>query len=433
MKNFTRRRFIRTGITGMIGLSVLPMLKGCKVGANDTIRLGFIGLGRQTIYLVDGFNQIPGVKIVAGCDVYEIKRQRFEQQVRSFQESQNQTVEVSIYENYKDILERDDIDAVVIATPDHWHAIQAIDACRAGKDIYLEKPVTFTIHEGIEVVKAVRAHDIVLAVGSQQRSDPNFQHAVKLVQEGRLGNLTKVNAWVGPPPKPYDLPEEPIPAGLDWENWLGPNPYVHYNHRLNPPISLDPPKFEQFWAEWRYYKEVGGGFLTDWGAHNFDIAQWALGKDNSGPVRIIPAGTEGNDYIHFIYENDLLVANEPFTEDENFGVKFASNNAWIQVFRGRFEASDPSLMPSDKGIDGEAVPYETGTPHLEDFIDAMRSRRDPIANIEAGHRTGSVGILGNIATDLQRPLNWDPTSERFVEDPEADKLLHREYRQGYSL
>jgi predicted dehydrogenase len=433
MKNLSRRKFIQTGVTGVIGLSVLPLLKGCKVGANDTIRLGIIGLGQQTVHLTRGFNLIPGVKIVAGSDVYGIKRQRFEMMVRANQEEKQETIEVTTYENYKDLIARDDIDAVVIATPDHWHAIQTLDACRAGKDIYLEKPATFTIQEGIEIVNAVRERNLVLAIGSQQRSDPRFQHAVNLVRDGKLGTLRKINAWVGPPPTPYDLPEEPVPADLNWEKWLGPMPFIHYNSRLNPPISLDPPQNETFWANWRYYKETGGGFLTDWGAHNFDIAQWALNKDNGGPVQIIPAGLEGSDYIRFVYENGVVVANEPFTEDRNFGVKFWSDDAWIEVSRQHYTASDDSLLPVIDEDSEQSLAYETGTAHLIDFIEALKSRGNPIAPVEAGHRSGSIGILGNIATDLNRPLNWDPVRERFVDDAEADAFLTREYREGYGL
>lgn len=433
MKNFSRRKFIQTGIIGAVGLSVLPLLKGCRVGVNDTIRLGIIGLGQQTVYLVHGFNLIPGVKIVAGSDVYGVKRQRFEMMVKASQEEKQETVEVDTYENYQDMLERQDIDAVVIATPDHWHAIQTMDACRAGKDIYLEKPVTFTIMEGSTIVKAVQDYNLVLAVGSQQRSDPRFQHAVNLVRNGKLGTLRKINAWVGPPPTSYDLPAEPVPADLNWDKWLGPIPYIHYNHKLNPPISLDPPQNETFWANWRYYRETGGGFLTDWGAHNFDIAQWALNKDNGGPVKVIPAGLEGSNYIRFIYENGVEVANEPFTEDRIFGVKFWSDSAWIEVSRNHYSASDNSLLPVIDQTSDANVAYETGTAHLENFIEAMRSRSNPIASVNAGHRSGTLGILGNIATDLQRPLNWDPVNERFVNDAEADTFLHRAYRPGYSL
>ena len=417
----------------MLGLSVLPYLKGCQMAVNDTIRLGFIGLGQQTMFLTRGFEQIPGVKVVAGSDVYGIKRQRFEQVVRDQHEAAEKTVEVMTYHNYQDLLERDDIDAIVIATPDHWHALQAIDACNAGKHIYLEKPTTFTIEEGKRVVEAVRRNNLICAVGSQQRSDTNFQHAVDLVRDGRFANLKKISAYVGPPPSAYDLPEEPLPSDLDWDAWLGPNPYVHYNSKLNPPISLNPPVNETFWAAWRYYKEVGGGFLCDWGAHNFDIGQWALDMDNSGPIKIIPAGVEEREHITFIYENGIEMINEPFDENRTFGVKFWSDDAWIEVRRGFYAASDDSLMPPVKDEMDEDVAYETATPHLVNFIDCLRSGNDPIAPIEAGHRTASLGILGNIATDFGRALDWNPAVQNFVNDDEAAKCLHREYREGYSL
>ncbi len=433
MTQYSRRRFIQTGLTGIAGLSLLPYLKACSPGANDTIRLGFIGLGRQSVFLIRGFNRIPGVKIVAGCDVYGVKRQRFEQSVKLNQEEKEEQVEVTTYHHYQELLARKDIDAVVIATPDHWHAIQAIDACKAGKDIYLEKPVTFTIEEGKRVVEAVRKNKLICAVGSQQRSDNNFQHAVNLVREGKFANLKKISAYVGPPPKPYDLPIETIPADLDWNEWLGPNPSVHYNSRLNPPISLNPEQNETFWAEWRYYKEVGGGFLCDWGAHNFDIGQWALNKDNSGPIEVIPAGYNGHEHITFIYDNGVKMVNEPYNEDKTFGVKFWSDDAWIEVRRGQYAASDDSLMPPPKVETGEDVAYETGTPHLVNFIECLRDRKDPIATIEAGHRTATLGILGNIATDFARPLQWNPATENFANDAEAAKCLHREYRDGYKL
>jgi predicted dehydrogenase len=432
MERISRKNFIRTTVAGTVGLSVLPLLKSCKTSVNDTIRIGIIGLGRQSVFLTEGFQQIAGVKIVAGADVYGIKRQRFEQNVRKIHESKKQSIEVKTYHNYQDLLAREDIDAVVISTPDHWHAIQTIDACKAGKDIYLEKPVTFTIHEGIKICEAVRQSNIILGVGSQQRSDPNFQHARKMVQEGKLGKLTRISAHVGPPPTPYLLPEEAIPADLDWDKWLGPNPYIHYNSRLNPPISLDPVKNETFWAEWRYFQGIGGGFLCDWGAHNFDQAQWALGMDNSGPVKVLPAGFEGQDHISFVYENGVIVANEPFTEDKGFGVKYQSEDAWIEVNRGNYIASDPSLMPEAVDLDQE-VAYETGTPHMINFIESVRARKEPIAPVEAGHRSATLANLGIIATDLNRPLDWDPVTQKFVNDPEADKHLHREYREGYKL
>lgn len=433
MNHYSRRRFIRTSITGAMGLSLLPLIKGCKPAVSDTIRLGFIGLGRQSIYLMQGLNQIPGVKTVAACDVYGIKRERFEMLVRENQTAKNETVDYTSYNDYQDLLAREDIDAVVIASPDHWHALMAIDACKAGKDIYLEKPLTFTIYEGIKLVEAVRDNDRILAVGSQQRSDPNFQHAIKMVREGKLGKITRINAWVGPGPSPYDLPEQTVPADLNWEKWLGPNPYVHYNSDLNPPISLNPPVNEKLWGAWRWYKETGGGFITDWGAHNFDIAQWALDRNNSGPVQIIPPGYDGNEYVRFVYDDGVVVSNEPFTEDKTYGVKLWSDDAWIELIRGSYVASDDSLLPPKEQEAEEGVAYETAGGHLENFIQSIRSRKDPIVPVETGHRSGTLGNLANIAININRPVNWDPVNQKFVNDAHAEKYFHREYREGYSL
>ena len=254
-KGLSRRSFVEKSLVGAAGIMILPGFSGVK--PNDTINLGFIGLGRQAMFLLNGFMNLDGVKVLAGCDVYGIKRKRFEKRVK---EKYGSETEVDTYEKYQDLLARKDIDAVVIATPDHWHAMIALDAIKSGKDVYLEKPLTFTIKEGVDLRKAVRKYDRILAVGSQQRSDSNFQHAVKLVLDGILGEITHVYAYVGDPPTPYNLPREILPVDLNWDLWLGPNPYVYYNHELNPPISLNPPQDEQLWGAWRWYKETGGGF-----------------------------------------------------------------------------------------------------------------------------------------------------------------------------
>jgi len=342
-------------------------------------------------------------------------------------------VAVDVYENYKDLIARDDIDAVVIATPDHWHAFIAIAACNAKKNVYLEKPLTFTIKEGQELVKAVRNNGVILGVGSQQRSDPNFQHAVKMVQEGKIGKIEKINAYVGAPPKPYDLPEEPVPADLNWPLWLGPSAFVHYNAQLNPPISLDPEQNEQFWGAWRWYSELGGGFTTDWGAHMFDIAQWGLGMDNSGPVEIIPAGYKDTKFLTYKYANGVVMTEEPFDEANTKGVKFWGDKGWIEVSRGHFVASDDSLLPPK--VEETEGAYETKVPHLENFISAVKSKTDPVVPVEIGHRSCTVCTLGNIAYEMKRPIKWDPAAEKFVDDPEADKnwLFNKTYTEGYTL
>jgi predicted dehydrogenase len=434
-KGWSRRHFLGASAMGMAGLAVLPGIVGCTQPVADTdLKLGFIGLGRQGMFLLDGFLQIPGVKAIAACDVYGIKRKRFERRVTAFYTKAGKEVKVQTYEKYADLLKREDINAVVIAVPDHSHAYIAIAALKAGKDVYLEKPMTFTIKEGQELRKVVRETGRVFGLGSQQRSDPNFQHAVNLCQTGAIGKITKVNAYVGAPPKPYDLPEEPLPADLNWDLWLGPLPAtIHYNKELNPLIKLDPEEKEKTWGGWRWYKEMGGGFTTDWGAHMFDIAQWGLGMDKNGPVEISPIG-DGSEFISWTYADGVVMTSEPFDEKKTKGVKFIGETGWIEVSRGYFNASDPKLFSAvkEKAADG---PYETKIPHQVNFVEAVKGRKDPIVSVEIGHSSCTVCTLGNIACDLKRTIKWNPATETFVDDTDgaATKQLHYQYREGWKL
>jgi len=232
-----------------------------------------------------------------------------------------------------------------------------------------------------------------------------------------------------PHPTPDDLPGEVIPDDLDWENWLGPNPYVPFNNDLNPPITLDPPQDEQLWGAWRWYKETGGGLMTDWGAHMFDIAQWALNMDNSGPVKVIPEGYEGNDFLTYIYDNGVQMTLEAF-DGETRGVKFWGSDGWIEVSRGSYKASSDDLKPPVEDSEG---PYEARSAHHINFIESVKKRKDPVVPVETGHRTCTVCNLGNIAFELGRPVEWDPKEEKFVNDPEAEAWSGRKYREGYQL
>lgn len=433
-KAISRRHFLGSSIAGMAGIFVLPRIVSSEnFPVEADLKLGFIGMGQQSMFLLNGFLQIPGVEVVAGCDVYGIKRKRFEKRVKAYYAKAGKTAKVDTYEKFEDLLTRRDINAVVIAVPDHSHARIAIAACKAGKDIYLEKPMTFTIKEGQKLRKAVRRYNRILAVGSQQRSDEGFQHAVKMVQTGALGKITKVNAYVGAPPRPYDLPEEPIPADLNWDMWLGSLPdYIHFNSQLDPPITLDPDQNEKLWGAWRWYTEMGGGFTTDWGAHMFDIAQWGLGMDRNGPVEASPIG-DGTEYMTFTYVSGTVMTSEPFNEQKTKGVKFWGEKGWIEVARGYYKASDPEFMPPVKGkIEG---PYETRIPHQLNFVESVRSRKDPVVPVEIGHSSATVCNLGNIACALKRTVKWNPLTETFIDDTDgaATKLLHYEYRKGYKL
>jgi len=208
---------------------------------------------------------------------------------------------------------------------------------------------------------------------------------------------------------------------------------VHYNAQLNPPISLDPEQNEQFWGGWRWYKELGGGFTTDWGAHMFDIAQWGLGMDESGPVEIIPAGFEDTKYLTYKYASGAVMTEEPFNEQKTKGVKFWGDKGWIEISREHFLASDDSLLPP--AAEAAEGAYETKIPHLENFINAVKTKTDPVVPVEIGHRSCTVCTLGNIAYDLGRPVKWDPAAEQFVEDAEAagHRLFNKSYSEGYIL
>ncbi len=433
--SISRRNFLRLSALGASAMMLPPAVeamtpaaaKGKKSSANDNVNLGFIGLGQQAIYLMNGFITIPGVRIVAGCDIYDIKRNRFEERVNKYYADNNIKNKLQMYIRYEDLLAREDIDAVVIATPDHQHALMAIAACRAGKDVYLEKPLTFTIYEGQQLIKAVRENTRVLQVGSMQRAMPEFIHAANLVREGRLGKISLIKAYVGDGPTPYDLPKQEVPAGLDWDLWLGPlSEKFHYNHELNP--LLDEKGRDECWGAWRWYQGMGGGFTTDWGAHMFDVAQWCLGKDRSCPTEILPPSASQYDCLTYRYDNGVEVAQMDFGQGK--GVKVYGENGWIVVGRGKFLSSSPEFMPN--AVDEQQM-YETNVPHYQNFIDSVRSRRDPSVPVEVGHSSCTMCTLGNIAYELDRPLIWNPIVEKFMNDEEANSKLHYEYRKPYKL
>jgi len=439
-KKVTRREFLGLSALGLTGLTILPSwtMNGVKVAPSDRIYLGFIGLGRQGISDFHSFSQCPGVQVVAGSDADSIKNDRFRNVVKAWQGKNSLPLKSDTYEYYEDLLERKDIDAVSIATPDHWHALTAIHACQSGKDVYCQKPLSYTIMESLAMVEAARKHKRVFQVGSQQRSSAEFQKAVTLVREGKIGHIEKVYVRIGEPPKPFNLPEMPVPSNLNFRLWLGPlnDPKVHYNPTMCPPIAPPDYKEKGEWATWRYYRETGNGYTGDWGAHHFDIAQWALGLDGTGPVEYIPAGYNGTEYTTVKYANGIVMTEQPFRDDkpDDKGIQFIGTKGWIKVARGYIECSDPSLLKKTEQ-EVAAGSFEVSAPHMQDFLDAMRSRLNPIAPVEAGCSTNILCCLINIATELNRPVKWDPVTLSFGDDKEAlaHRLYHYAYREPYQL
>ena len=433
---FSRLDFLRFSALGASSLFIPRALtaaeapkKTKKGDVNDNINIGFIGLGQQAIHLVNGFLTIPEVRVIAGCDIYDIKRDRFVERVNKYYGEKGIKNKLDMYIKYEDLLAREDIDAVVIATPDHWHAAIAIAACKAGKDVYLEKPLTFTVYEGQRLIEAVRANNRILQVGSMQRSMAEFIHAANVVREGKLGKISTIYAFAGEGPLPYTLETTTPPAGLDWERWVGPLPAEwlnKYNHTLNPLINEK--GRDECWGAWRWYQGLGGGFTTDWGAHMFDIAQWCLGKDGSAPTEILPPSASPYESLTYRYDNGVEMIHKNVGHGQS--VKIYGENGWIMVKRGQFLASSPEFMPTD--VNQKAV-YETNVPHYQSFIDSIRSRRDPSVPVEVGHSSCVVCTIGNIAYELDRPLQWNPIVEKFMGDAEANSKLHYEYRKPYTL
>ncbi len=407
-----RRQFLTRASVISAAVIAPRFLIGCT-SPSDEVSLGYIGTGKQAMDLQKSFLKTEQVRILAAADVYDSKLQRFANKISG----------CDTYSDFRKILDRKDINAVVIAVPDHWHAAIAVMAAKAGKDIYCEKPLSLTIKEGRAMVTAAKENKRVFQTGSMQRSWPEFRQAVELVRNGYIGEVKHVIVNVGPPPKPYDLPAEPIPAGLDWEFWLGPNikPAV-FNHNLAPGLNDD------FWAHWRDYREFGGGYVTDWGAHMFDIAQWGLDMDGSGPVMVTPPDKD-HPFLTYQYANGIIMTHEPVSKDN--GVTFIGTKGEVHVVRGKLQTKPEALATQIIG-DNEKHVYKSEN-HYSDFLQAIRKRTKPVADVEIGHRTATVCNIGNIAYQLNRPLQWDPVKEEFKNDAEANQLTGREMKKEWNV
>lgn len=420
----SRRDFLRLGLVAMGALG-LSQGRGRAAAPNERIALGFIGMGRQNRSLLNGFLRKPEVQVVAVCDVDTTRREDARQRVEAFygrQERSGTYRGCAGYRDFRELLGRSDIDAVVIATPDHWHALQVVAAAAAGKDIYCEKPLSLTIAEARVMIESVRRHGRVLQTGSQQRSSSEFRRACELVRNGRIGRVERVIVGVGGPSRWCDLPEEPLEPGLDWDLWLGPAPWRPYNSILSPRGVHD------HFPLWRRYREYSGGAMTDWGAHHFDIAQWGLGMDGSGPVEVIPPEALGpGTGVRFRYANGVEVVHD----SEKRGVWFEGTEGRIFVDRGKFEAQPEAVAAEPLGPG--ALRLYRSDDHLQDWLNCIRTRQRPICDVEVGARSVTVCHLGNLAYWYWRRLRWDPAQWRFVGDAEANDWLDRPRREPWKL
>jgi predicted dehydrogenase len=387
--------------------------------ANDRPGIALVGCGGQGRGDCNWASNFADV--IAVCDV---DQRHAEEASKQF--TKNGKVP-AIYNDFRKVMERDDIHAIITGTPDHWHTLVNLAAIQAGKDVYSEKPLTLTISEGKRLVEAVKKHKTVFQTGSQQRSDTRFRLACELVRNGRLGKLQHMTSVLPTGPRGGPFPEKPVPQGFNWDFWVGQSPLVYYNEKNNH-------------GDFRWWYNFSGGQMTDWGAHHNDIAQWGNGTERSGPVAIdgkslelmIPGGyTAASRYeVQCAYANGvtLTILDDQTHKLEN-GIFFEGTEGWIFVNRGKIEASKPELL--EEPLPANAIRLYKSDNHMGNFFDCIRSRKTPICDVEIGHRSISVAHLGVISVRLGRPLKWNPEKEEFVGDKEANAWLSRPMRKPY--
>ncbi len=430
MSRTNRRQFLRGAAAAPF---VFTNIRATAYAANERITVGFIGVGMMGRGHLGGHLGDPNVQVVAICDVEPTRRNDAKKRV---EDKYAEAVKKGTYKgcdtyiDFRELLGRKDIDAVVIATPDHWHAIPCVEAARAGKHIYCEKPLTHCISEGRKIVQEVKKAGIVFQTGSQQRSEfgGNFRKAVEYVRNGRIGKLKtiRIGDGVGSAPIPCDLAEQPVPEGTDWDRWLGPAPKRGYN------VELCPKGIHGHFPRWRAYREYGGGYLADMGAHHFDIAQWALDMDGSGPVKIEPP-EKGDKGLKFTYANGIVMYHgaDGTPKGMQNDCVFEGSDGTIYVGRGGID-SDPVEVLKTPLPDGGFRVYPSNS-HRKNWLDCIRSKKDTICTAEIGHRSATVCHLANIGYRLRQALRWDPAQERFIDNDAANKLLEREYRAPWKL
>jgi len=442
---FSRRSFLKSTLAAGVAPMFLPShIWSAETKPNDRIGIGFIGMGKMNDGHLGNFLGTASTQVIAVCDVDTTRREYAKKRVEEkYSKATGGTYKgCEAYNDFRELLARKDIDAVCIATPDHWHALAGIAAAKAGKDIYGEKPLTHNVHEAWALVKAVRDTNRVFQTGSQQRSSREFRVACELVRNGIIGKLTAVMVGIGGPGKACDLPEEAMEPGLNWDMWLGPAPMRPYNS------TLSPRGVHKHFPHWRNYWEYGGGMVTDWGAHHFDIAQWGLGVDDSGPVEITPPEDPKASHGAKIRYADGTVV-EHINSD---GVTFHGSDGMVYVSRGRFafthmgvdkgsvlgkEPKTP-LPPVLDAVEKEyladpKVKLYRSSNHKEDFLNAMKTRQKPICDVAVGATTVTTCHLVNQAYYNHATIKWDPVKHEFTGGTGKPAWLTREYRGEWKV
>jgi predicted dehydrogenase len=434
----TRRDFVRTLALSTAGAALAPTARSYArtAGANERIGVGLIGIGQMARSHLEHLRDWPDVEVRALCDVFE----------PNLRKAASTAPDARTYRDFREVLDRPEIDAVVVGTPDHWHALPTVMACAAGKDVYVEKPTAVSIGESRKMVEAARRYRRIVQVGTQQRSGPHFRYAVELVQSGALGDVTFVRTWNYGNATPDGIgnpPDTDPPPGLDWELWLGPAPMRPFNpNRFG--VFLDEKLEYTKWATFRMFWDYAGGMMTDWGVHLLDIVQWAMQVDApdvvaaQGGKLVLKDDRETPDtlqttfrYPAFVCTYENREGNRHPLDGHDYGIMFHGTKATMFLDRDGFQIFPES---EKKGVpmQAQAVGGDHAR-HLRNFLDCVRSRETPASDIEVGHRSTSTAILGNIAYRTGHQIVWDREKETIPGDAEAAALLDVAYRAPWSL
>jgi predicted dehydrogenase len=434
IQSLSRRDFLVKSATALGAAVTFPTVVPSSVfGAaapSNRITMGLVGMGGQMGGHFSGMLGRPEVQILAVCDVDRNKRENAKARTEGTYADRYPSGTYKgceAYLEYERLCERTDVDAVMISTPDHWHAPISLAAIKSGKDVLSEKPMTLTIREGRMVSDACKQYGAIYQVGSQQRSEWAFRTACEIVRNGWIGKVKTCYASLGRFAPPRTLPEQPIPQGFDYDRWLGPTPWYPYNYaRVEG----------NYGGGWRCFWEYGSRKNGDWGAHHFDIIQWALGMDESGPVKFIPKGWQDTQHQTHIYANGVTVLRDhPIRCEEsprNTMIQFIGEEGEVFVSRNGMLNTVPTELARRPLGPNDIHLYESNN-HDGNWVDCIRTRKPTICTAEIGHRTATICQLNGIAERLGRPLEWDPVQEKILNDPEAERWCDRPRRAPYVL
>ena len=420
----SRRHFIKSSLAAAGAVVVGPQIvraetlgNATKAAANSRIGMGFIGMGLISDGHLRSFPGLKNVQPIAVCDLKDWQLQKAVDVLKG-----NGFNDIQAPARFEEILSNPKIDAVCVTTPDHWHAAIALAAMKAGKDVYVEKPMTLTIEEGKALVAAEKKYGRILQVGSQQRSSIHFRIAANLVRNGLIGEVKEIYCQLGEfPQAPEKEDVVPVPAGFDYDRWLGPTPFFeHSENRVKGDYS----------GGWRCYWEYGSRKFGDWGAHHFDIVQWALNRDDTGPVEFIPQGFEGAEHHHYRYADGITVWRDK-KPDNGHMIRFIGTKGEVHVSRGKIDTL-PSELVRHQFKESDIQVYESKE-HRQNFIDSIGTRKPTICPATVGHRSATICQLSGIAQRLGRAVKWDPKAEQITGDKEAAAMQDRPRREGYAL